>query len=102
MRTLGVGSVGIDGLQDVPPPSDTIPPSCRTECNWKPVMDLSELTREEKVIVKDMLLEERDSQHGEIGNAEELQMNINLQNQFLCKGTIHLFHDHYTQKLNTT
>ena len=52
----------------------------KMNCNWMSDVDLDGLSKKQKVMVQKMLQEERDSFScdGEIGNAEGLQMNVNL------------------------
>ena len=52
----------------------------KRDCNWMSDVNLDGLSQKQRVMVQQMLQEEQDSFScdGEIGNAEELQMNINL------------------------
>ena len=52
----------------------------KMNCNWMSDVDLDGLSKKQKVMVQKMLQEERNSFScdGEIGNAEGLQMNVNL------------------------
>ena len=65
-------------------------------CGYIPDIDTGELTEEQSLIVRKMLLEEAESfskTDGDVGRAEELQVDINLTGS----GTLP-FPDHFMQK----